>query len=220
MADTFAVGTMGTRPAYIQVSPGMLWTNIRKPPDGQLLQVSGYASGPMDQRVYGPAPVTVSGAFIGATIGDSNFSYRPTFVDISIETASAKVEKVLNTEESRCTFSVAELTAENMNLAIPVGTLSSTADTIQVGQNIRTLKVGGLQLTPPQTIAFISPNRRISAGGPHSYVYCAYNAVAIDGFDMPFSRGSVTVFRLTFEAIAATERTIGDQLFQFSVRQA
>lgn len=220
MAEPVTVKTMQVRPTYIQVAPGMLWVDIRKPGNGQVLLVSGYLSGPMDQRVYGPAVVAVSGAFMGATIGDSNFSYRPTFVDIKIEQATATVEKVLNTEEARAAFAVSELTSENLLQTIPVGTLTSQADPLQAGQTVRMLTVGGVTLLAPKCIAFISPNRRISAGGPFSYVWCAYNAVPVDGFDMPFSRGRETVFRLTFEAIAATERSIGDQLFQFSTRQA
>src|SRR3990167_11022159 len=221
MAESLVLGTPSVAPTFIQVAPGMLWADVRKPADGATLLVSGYASGQYDQRVYGPVPLTVSGTFIGATIGDSSISYRPTFVDIQIETSTAKVEKVLNTEEARCVFSVAELTAENMKQAIPVGTLSAVdTDPLMSPQKRHTLTVGGLRLLAPTCIAFISPNRRIAAGGPFSYIMCGYNAVPIDGFDAPFARGRETVWRLTYELIAATERTLGDQLFQFTVRPA
>jgi hypothetical protein len=233
MAEVRSQKTMQTRPTYIQVGPGVLWTGVRKPPDDPtstgvgVLAVSGYQSGPMDMRLYGPALFTVSGVMAGATIGDSTFSYKPTFVDIGIETSSALVEKVLNMESSTCAFSIAELTSENMVLAIPVGTNQISNDPLNfipgttTPQIQHTIKVGGLQLTAPQCIAFISPNRRIAQNsGPFSYVYCAYNAVGVDGFDMPFSRGKETVFKLTFEAIADVTRTLGDQLFQFTARSA
>lgn len=213
--------TMATAPTFIQVGPGMLWTNVTKPGDTATLLVSGYASGPMDQRLYGPAPFTVSGTFIGSTIGDSSITYRPTFVDIMIETSTAIVEKILNSEDARCSFSVAEMTSENMLLAVPVGTLDAvTTDPLMSPQSRHTLRVGGLRLVAPMCIAFISPNRRIGAGGgPHSYVFCGYAAVSTDGFDAPFSRGRETVWKLTYQLIADTSRSLGDQLCQFTTRQ-
>lgn len=221
MAESLVLGTPNVAPTFIQVGPGMLWYNVRKPADGAILLVSGYASGQYDQRVYGPVPLTVSGTFVGSTIGDSNISYRPTFVDVQTETSTAKVEKVLNTEEARCMFSVAELTSENMQQAIPVGTLTTQADN-SLGATQHNLKVGGLRLVLPTCIAFISPNRRISATGTQifSYVLCAYNAVAVDGLDMAFEKGKETTWKVTYDCIAATERTIGDQLVQFVVRQS
>lgn len=230
MANTPTLQTAGTSPTLIQVGPGMLWYGVTKPADGATLLVSGNVSGAQDQRVYGPIPVTISGTFVGSTIGESKISYKPTFVDINIETSTAKVEKVLNLEESHCTFAVAELTAENVQANLPgsywnqpVATLK-TADTdpLMPGQTRHTITVGGLRLVNPQTIAFISPNRRIGlvGTGPFSYVYCGYNAIGISGFDAPFSRGKETVYQVDYEMIADTARSIGDQLFQFCVRQA
>lgn len=220
-------------PNQIQVAPGILWTQLTKPPDGYALLVSGVVSGAQDQRVWGPLPVTISGRPLGATIGDSGFSHRITFVDIMIEQALAKVEKVVNTEEAHCTFSVAELTAETMRDALPgsywnqpVATLYTTgnmggADPLMPAQIRHTITVGGLRLAAPQTIAFISANRRIGlSSGPFSYVFCAYNAIGTEGFDAPFSRGKETVWRLGYEVIADLARTIGDQLWQCCVRQA
>ncbi len=219
MPTTPVLQSVQTLPNYIQVGPGMLWTQVSKPADGSVLLVSGNLTGPQDQRVYGPVPFTISGIFIGSTIGDSTFSYKPTFVDIQIETSTAKVEKVLNTETATVAFSVAELTAENVNLAIPIGTVTTQTDPLMSPQVQHNMKVGGLRLVQPQTIAFISPNRRISFGGPYSYVFTGYNAIAIDGFDAPFSRSKETVFKLTYELIADTARTIGDQLCCFTTRQ-
>lgn len=219
MATTPGLTSIAVAPTYIQVGPLNLYTQVSKPADGAILLVSGNVSGPQDQRVYGPAPYTISGAYIGSTIGDSTVSYKPTFVDIQIETSTAKVEKVLNTETATVAFSVAELTSENANLAIPIGTVTTQTDPLMAGQSQHNMKVGGLRLVAPQCIAAISPNRRINAGGPYSYVFTGYNAIAIDGFDAPFSRSKETVWKLTFEMIAATERTIGDQLFCFTTRQ-
>lgn len=219
-----AAQSITTKPTYIQVGPGSLWYNVTKPGDGSTLQVSGTSAA----QLYGPVPFTESGQFLGLTIGESTYSYRPQFVDIWPETSTAKVEKVLSGEEARAMFSVAEMTISSMALSIPVGTTSGpTNDTINAipggggAQKIRLLKVGGLRLTVPQCIAFISANRRATvAEGPFSYVFCGYAAIAVDGFDAPFSRGRETVWRLTFEMIADTSRTLGDQLFQFAIREA
>ena len=216
---TPSVRTAATLPTFIQVGPGMLWTGVNKPVDGAILQVSGQASGTNDQRVYGPMLFTASGTFIGSTIGESTISYKPTFVDIMIETSTAKVEKVLNTEEARVSFSVAELSSANLALAMPIATQSSDTDPYSATQARNIIKVGGLRLVRPECIAFISPNRRIGAEGPFSYVFCGYNAISVDGFDAPFSRGRETVWRLTYEMIADTTRTIGDQLFQWCTRR-
>lgn len=228
MADLLAVRSAATTPQLIQVGPGFLWTGMRKPADGAIFLVSGQASGVNDQRVYGPMVFNVSGTFIGSTIGESGIAYRPTFVDILIESSTAKVEKVLNTEEARCTFAIAELTAENVQNTLAgsgtnsVATLSTGADPLAANQIMHTIKVGGLRLLDPQCIAFISPNRRISAAGTQifSYVFCGYNAISTEGFDAAFSRGKETVWRVAYEMIADTGRTIGDQLFQFTVRQS
>ena len=219
----------GTTPNLIQVGPGLLWTNVDQPGASTVYPVSGHAATHVqDQRVYGPAPVSVSGTFIGSTIGDSTCSYRTNFVDILIETSTAKVEKVLDTEEAYCGFNVAELTAENLqrtlpggNTGDPIATLATSADAYQAGQTAHFLTVGGLRLVEPMTILLISPNRRVAlASGPFSYVFCGYQAVSVEGFDAPFARGRETVWRTNFECIADTRRNIGDQLFQFAVRQA
>jgi hypothetical protein len=218
-----------TSPTLIQVGPGMLWSNVSKPADGDILLVSGNVSGATDQRVYGPVLYTISGTFMGSTIGESNISYNTSFVDILIESSTAKVEKVLNTEEARCTFNVAELTAENLRDTLPgsywnqpVATLTTGTDPLMPQQVQHRIKVGGLRLVAPQCVAFISPNRRIGlvGTGPHSYTFVGYNSVSTEGFDAPFSRGRETVWRVSFEMISDTSRTIGDQLFQFTVRQA
>ena len=232
MSNFPTLQTASTAPTLIQVAPGMLWTNVTKPADGAVLAVSGNLSGAQDQRVYGPVPVTVSGTFIGSTIGSSSIMYSTQFVDIAIETSTALVEKVLNTEKAQCDFSVAELTSENVQATLPgaawnqpIATLSTSADPLQAGQTRHVLTIGGLRLVAPQCIAFISPNRRISLTNPpvsnqaYSYVFCGYNAVSTAGFDAPFSRGKETVWKVDFELIADTARSIGDQILQFTTRQ-
>src|ERR1035437_7876310 len=119
MANIPTLQPAATLPTLINVSPGMLWTNVTKPADLGILAVSGNLSGATDQRVYGPVPVTISGTFMGSTIGDSSLQYKTTFVDISIETSTAIVEKVLNTEQAMINFSLAELTSENIAQSLP-----------------------------------------------------------------------------------------------------
>lgn len=228
MGNSPSLQSAATQPTLIQVGPGALWTQVTKPADGAFLLVSGNVSGATDQRVYGPVLYTISGTFVGSTIGESMFGYRPTFVDIFIETSTAKVEKVLNTEEAYAQFSVAELTAENFRDTLPgsywnqpVATVTTSNDPLMAGQVRHNATVGGLRLVNPQTIAFISANRRIGLGsGPFSYVFCAYNAVSTEGFEAAFSRGKETVWRVRYDCIADTARTIGDQLFALTVRQS
>lgn len=228
----YAIGqqTAATQPTLIQVGPAAVWVNILpKPADGAFLVVSGYASGAQDQRVYGPAPVVASGTFLGSTVGDSTASYKPSFVDINIETSTAIVEKVLNTETARVNAAVAELTAENVQATLPgsfnnqpVATLTTALSPTEPGRTQHRLTVGGLRLVAPMCIAFISPNRRIGLAGvgPFYYVLCGYNAVPTEGFEAPFSRGKETTWRASYEMISDTSRTIGDQLFQFFAAQA
>lgn len=220
--------TIAVSPTLIHVGPGALWGDIvDKPADGAILMVSG-RTGAQAHNIYGPVPVTISGTFLGSTIGESTISYRCTFVDIQTETSTARVEKVLNTEESRCTFSIAELTAKNVQLAMPgkinsqpVASYTGTGvvDPYNASWKTHTVTVGGLRLVAPQCIAFISPGRYAGVSGPFSYVYCGYNAISTEGFDAPFSRGRETVWRVSYEMIADTARSVGDQLFQFTVRQ-
>lgn len=222
--------TISVSPTFIHVGPGQLWGDIvDKPADGAVLGVSG-KTGAQSHIIYGPVPVTASGTFLGSTIGESTISYRCTFVDIQTETSTARVEKVLNTEESRCTFSIAELTAQNMQLSLPgkinsgpvatyVGKGGTVTDPFNSAWKMHTITVGGIRLVAPQCIAFISPGRYAGVNGPFSYVFCGYNAVSTEGFDAPFSRGRETVWRVSYEMIADTARSVGDQLFQFTVRQ-
>lgn len=233
MANVPTLQTATTAPTQIQVGPGALYNNVTKPADGAVLQVSGYASGAQDQRVYGPALFTVSGTFVGSTIGESGISYKPQFVDIKIETATATVEKVLDQEESSCSFSVAQLTTENFQSVLPgsywgqpLMTTSTSNDPLtgwngSVTQVMHVGRVGGLRLVDPMCIAFISANRRIGLPqGPFSYVYCGYNAVSTEGFDAQFARGSVTMTKVRYEMLSDQTRSIGDQLFQFVTRMA
>jgi len=172
--------------------------------------------------------VTTSGTYVGSTIGESTISYRPTFVDIEIETALGRVEKILDREEGHVLATVAELTAENVQRTLPgtfwdpIATLKTVdADPLMAGQFRHTITVGGIRLVAPQTIALISPNRRISATGTtiFSYVFCAYAAVSSAGVEIPFARGRSSVWRVDYELLEDTSRSIGDQMFQFTVRQ-
>lgn len=223
MATVPTIQSGSITPNLIQVGPGMLWYDVTCPGDGQILQVSGQGSGVNDQRLFGPLPYTLSGTFAGSTIGDSTIAYKPQFLDIMIEQSPTKVEKVLTAEETRISFSVAEMTAENIKASVPIATLSTSADPMAFTTQVRHIvKAGGLRLVEPTTVAFIAANRRISQTGTNifSYVFCAYAAVASEGFDAPFSRGKESVWRAVWDCIANPGRTLGDQVWQFVVRQS
>ena len=226
MANTQSLQSASTSPTLIQVGPALLWVNVTKPADGAFLLVSGNVTGATDQRIYGPVLYTVSGTFIGSTIGDSTMAYKCSFVDIRTETSLSTVEKVLNTEDARVNAAVAELTAENIRDTLPgsywnqpVATVTTATDPLMPGRTQHRLTVGGLRLVAPQCIAMISAGRRIGLAGPFSYVFCGYNAVSTEGFEAPYSRGRETVWRASFEMIADTARSVGDQLFQLIVSQ-
>lgn len=230
MANVPSLQAAAQNPTYIQVGPASLWVNVTPPADGQPLLVSGQLSGVNDQRLYGPLPYTISGTFVGSTIGESTMSYTATFVDILVENNTAIVEKVLNTEAARVDFSLAELTAETAQATAfpgsywnqPVATLTSTADPLQAGQQRHTLTFGGLRLVDPQCVAFISANRRISVAasgtGVYSYVFCGYKAVSTEGFTVPFSRGRESVYRCSFQFLGDPSRTVGKQMAEWTCR--
>jgi len=231
MAFTPSLGSVTLTPKAIQVGPMMLWHNVDKPADGATLLVSGQASGSNDQRVFGPLPLTASGTAIGSTIGQSTIQYRPQFVDIDIEQALSPVEKVISREDAGLTASIAELTAENLrdvsipgNLVTPVATLKSVDLDPHLGvssQYRHTITMGGLRVVEPMCIVGISANRRINVtGGPFSYTFVGYNAVSTEGFDIPFQRSGTSVWRVRYEMLADIDRTIGDQLFQLTVRNS
>ena len=212
-----------TAPQFIHVGPGLLWTDTRKPAMGEILLVSGFVNGASAQRLYGPLPYTVSGTFVGSTIGESVLHYAPRFIDIMLDTQPAPVDRILTHEEMRVAFNVAELRASQLALAAPFAgaTPTRTLDPLMAAQQRETLSVGGLRLVQPRTLLFVSPHRRIDNGGPvYSYTFCGYNAVPIDGFDVPMARRRETVWRLTYELLADLTRPPGDQLFQFTMRQS
>lgn len=226
MANVPSLSSVTLSPTVIQVGPAMLHTNVSKPPDTATLLVSGQVSGTNDQRVFGPMLYTVSGQAVGSTVGASNVSHRPQFVDIDIEQALAPVEKVMVREEARLQASMAELTAENLrdtmpgNFFSPVATRKTVdADPLMPAQYRHTITLGGIRVVEPQCVALISGNRRTNqANGPYSYVWCGYKVVFTEGFDLPFSKRDVTVWRVAAECLADIDRTINDQLWQMTCR--
>lgn len=162
---------------------------------------------------YASAGVPSGGTDIGATQGESTFTYTPTIEGVEIEQSPIPVAPHIASEEATITFTCLEPTASRILDAIGSGGVQGTVTGTGAGTVIR---MGGLTDVTGQCVALIAeqPNNR------GKYVGCMiYNAISDAGLTRPFKRGEASAVEFTMKSFPRTadlDRTEGEQLAQYA----
>lgn len=157
--------------------------------------------------------VPSSGVHVGATLGESVFTWTSEKTDILAEQVMGILDKFISNQMATLTF-----TAEERNYQLMKHTfdnIMSVNDGVRMGF---TGGGGGTILPILYTTIFLSSGRRDIAGAFEILV--AYKCVSINAMPLTYSRTTPSTYAVQFQCLPDTTRTDGDQIFQFSREKA
>jgi len=159
---------------------------------------------------YATNGVPSGGIDVGATQGESKFTYKPTIEGVDVEQAPVEVAPHITKEECTIEFTCLEATAARIKDALGSGAVSGTDGTSTV------IRFGGITAVTGQAVALVAEQ----ATNPGKYVGCMiYNAVNDAGLERTFKRGKETLVKFTFKGMPSTadlNRGAGEILGQYA----
>ncbi len=162
---------------------------------------------------YASGGVPSGGTDVGATQGETIFTYKPTVEGVEIEQSAVPVAAHITAEEATLSFTCTEATASIIKAAIGSGGVQGTVTGTGAGTVIR---FGGITAVTGQCVAVIGEqqtNRGKYVGG------MLYNAINDAGLERPFKRGKETLIKFTFKSFPSTSdlsRAAGEQVGQWA----
>lgn len=179
--------------------------NIHQGPCRIFIGVTAPATGTPPTRMAHTAGVPATGTEVGHTEGDAVFTYKQSMTEMRSEQALGPIDAFVTDEMAQVTFLAMERVYATLKLAMnSTGNLDDANATLFYG--------GGTALSVfTQAIMISSPLRTNIAKFEVSVLYKAYS---VDGYEIAYSRGRVSTYRITLKGLADTSRSVGDQLFQ------
>ncbi len=153
--------------------------------------------------------VPSSGTHVGATLGESVFTWESEKTDIEAEQVMGILDKFISQQNATLTF-----TAEERNYLLMKQTLDnifSVNDSARMGF---TGGGGGSIIPISYTTIALTSGRRDIAGAFE--VLVMYKCVSINAMPLTYSRTAPSTYAVSFQCLPDTTRTKGDQIFQFS----
>jgi len=183
------------------ISHGEVYVGCAVPPEGT--SMFGYAS----------SGVPSGGTHIGATQGETTFTYTPTIEGIEIEQSGVPVAPHIVSEELTITFTCLEPTVSRMQDAFGSGGVWGPTAGTGAGDVIR---LGGLTDVTGQCVAVIAeqPNNKGKYVGA-----MIYNAISDGGVTRSFKRGEPAAVEFTLKSFPRTadlNRADGEQAGQYA----
>jgi hypothetical protein len=157
--------------------------------------------------------VPSSGVHVGATLGESTFTWVSEKTDILAEQVMGILDKFISQQNATLAF-----VAEERNYSL----MKHTFDNIMSVNNATRLGFtgggGGSIIAPLYTTIFLSSARRDIAGAYEILV--AYKCISINAMPLTYSRTAPSTYAVMFQCLPDTTRTRGDQIFQLSREKA
>lgn len=195
----------------IHLAPGDIWVTSD-------LTAAPTAGGDLDDPTtsslmtftsgYGAPATAASPAwrYVGFTNGPATLAFRPTYYMVETEQAFAEVLAVPTAEEATLTFTMQE--SDYRNLALSMGQATTE---VNASPPINTaLFVGGTAVVNLQCVSMLSRKRT----GPGYFAATLYQSYSNDGANLNWERRAEQRNPVTMRCLAATQRPVGDQLFQ------
>jgi cobalamin biosynthesis Mg chelatase CobN len=157
--------------------------------------------------------VPSSGVHVGATLGDSVFTWTTTKTDIVAEQVMGILDKFISDQMASLTFEAEERTMELM-----VKTFDNIGNVHNAVRKGFWGGGGGTTLNILYTTIALTSLRKDIAGAYE--VLCVYKCVSTAPMPLTYSRTKPSTYQCTFAGLPDTTRTEGDQIFQFSREEA
>lgn len=157
--------------------------------------------------------VPSSGTHVGATLGDSVFTW-------TTEKAEIKAEQVMGTLDMFITDQMATLTFEAEERVFAL--MKKAFDNIYSVDNAQRMGFtggGGGSVIQIQYTTIVLTSLRKDIAGAYE-VLVAYKCVSTAPMPLTYSRTKPSTYAVTFRCLPDTTRTEGDQIFQFSREKA
>ncbi len=176
------------QPQFIHVGRGDVYIGTVLPPSGQVI--------PLLAGVPSDGNGNPSGRFIGSTLAESMWRYKPKSFDISSQQTTGKVGYVIIEEELEIEMTFGEFTFENFRDLM--GTPSNQDNFITVG---------GLIVPNTPSVVIVAPRR--AGGFIEAVVYAGYMS---GDKTFTFAREKDSPVKITVRGQALGNRPLGDQL--------
>jgi hypothetical protein len=190
------------QPQEIHVGPAEVWMGVDPP-----------ATAPTE----GTAPTWMehdrgmpdSGTFVGATLGETVFTWTTEKTDIVAEQSMGILDKFISQQNATITFTAEERSYELMKHTFD--NIFSVNDVDRMGFSGGG---GGTTINIQYTTIFLSSPRKDIVGKYEILV--AYKCVSINAMPLTYSRVAPATYAVQFQCLPDTTRMRGDQIFQYS----
>lgn len=156
------------------------------------------------------AGVPAGGTDVGATIGETTFTYAPNIETVEIEQTTAMIAPHVINEEVSLQFTMAETTAANL-----VRAFSQTFE--RTSGSFTVMNLGGNIDVTGRCVAAVA--EKSNQPGLY-YGAMLYNAYLSSDATVAHKRGEVNVVEITLNGSALLTREEGDQLGQYFDQQS
>jgi hypothetical protein len=190
------------QPDEIHVGPAEIWMDVTAP-------ATAPAEGEEPTWMSHLNGQPSSGVFVGATLGESVFSWTSEKTDIVAEQAMGILDKFISQQMATLTF-----TAEERTYALMKHTFDNIFSVNNSARMGFTGGGGGTTIQIQYTSIFLSSPRKDIAGAYEILV--AYKCVSINAMPLTYSRVAPSTYAVQFQCLPDTDRTRGDQIFQYS----
>lgn len=190
------------QPNEIHVGPALIFMDVTAP-------ATAPAQGEEPTWLPHLNGVPSSGTFVGATIGESVFTWTSEKTDIVAEQVMGILDKFISQQGATLTF-----TAEERNYLLMKHTFDNNFSVNNAARMGFTGGGGGTIITPIYTTIALTSGRRDIAGAFE--VLVLYKCISINAMPLTYSRTGVSQYAVQFQCLPDTTRTAGDQIFQFS----
>jgi len=160
------------------------------------------------------AGVPAGGTDIGATIGETTFTYNATIETVEIEQSTSQIAPHVTQEEASLAFTIAESTAANLKLAL---SQTHIAEVVSGTNTYSVMHLGGNIDVTGNCVAVVAEKANVPG---QYYGGMLYNAYISEAVGIIHKRSQVQQIQVTLAGSALLTRSDGDRLGQYFDRSA
>lgn len=190
------------QPNEIHVGPAEVWMDVTPP-------ATAVTEGTAPTWMEHTNGMPNSGVFVGATLGETVFSWTSEKTDIVAEQSMGILDKFISQQNATLTFTAEERSYQLMKHTFD--NIFSVNDATRMGFSGGG---GGTAIQIQYTTIFLSSPRKDIPGKYEILV--AYKCVSINAMPLTYSRVAPSTYAVQFQCLPDTTRMRGDQIFQFS----
>ena len=155
------------------------------------------------------AGVPAGGTDVGATIGETTFTYNATIETVEIEQSTSRIAPHVTEEAASLAFTIAETSVVNLQLAL---SQTHTASVVSGSNTYSVFHLGGNIDVTGNCVAVVAEKANVPG---QYYGGMIYNGYISDAVPIPHKRSEVQQIKITLAGSALLTRSDGDRLGQY-----